>query len=270
MSGPIGLVQKGMLRFLNCFEKESVVHAKAVWDELRKVTGSDDEYELQAAWLLSEALWGQPRQSYTRTQLRHLDSAVVKAANALQAALRGHPDFSKESSAANWPDEYAKRMATALRGLPVKHASNQLWPGIDMHNAMQEAYFAGLFRELPQSIWPWSDRTKDGLFFLVAELSLTMAEMLDVLTERARARLSARFKSNKSRTKGQAIDTDFIRRQLFPLMVRNPDATAGQAARIVSPIVNRSFGTPLDSLEGKRMFARCKKIAQGIRDDIGD
>jgi hypothetical protein len=53
-------------------------------------------------------------------------------------------------------------------------------------------------------------------------------------------------------------------------MIRNPSATPGQAARIISPIVNKSFGTSFDSLEGKQMFARCKKIAQGIRNEIGD
>lgn len=233
---------------------------------MQKLTGPGAAFERTGTWLLSEALW--PRELgkvYTRTQLKGLDDAVVKAANALRKALDQHPDFSQESAAANWPEEEAVRIATALRGLSKRHAVNQLWPGKDQHVAMQDAFFDGVFRRVPDA-WT-SNRLRDGLYFLVAELSPTMGKMAGVLAQRATAQSSARLESRKTKTNRQAIETYFIRHQVFSFILRNPRATPDRAARIISPIVVKSIGAPL---EAKKTLAKCKRIAQGIVDEIGD
>ena len=67
-----------------------------------------------------------------------------------------------------------------------------------------------------------------------------MKEMLEVLVRRAKDMSSKRFERRRRwQATGKADETLFIRHLLVQMIFRNPDATADQVAKIISPIVDK-------------------------------
>jgi len=243
---------KDVLLFLCCRDKQCE-NAYALWNEVRMLKGVGREYEMEAADLFADTVrYVIDYQGFTRSELKALDEQVAKAADSLRTALLQHcvsddafNNFTDESSAANWPDDYMTDIKRMLHGMPV---SNELLL------APKKAH------PLDQIDWPLPSRD-DVLFWMLCHSVPTMFQMLEVLEQRATALSSSRFDAKKERqSDGDASDTRFIRRMTTGLIRRNPTAPADQIARIVSPIVDR--------VVGGKTFARCKKVAQRIRRDL--
>jgi hypothetical protein len=256
--GPIGALNKNMLRFLAGRDQQRGT-AYGIWNDVKALTGEGDAYEYEAAELLSDVLWPPDFKGYTRAQLRRFDDRLAQAAIDLSNALRLHPDFHKESSAINWPEDDAERIAKVLYGLIP-----QTWP-----NPLDSKKNGALiYHALPMKrLWQNTPSRKKDLFLLIAAISPTMDEMLGVLAGRAKELSSKRFKTKKRwQATGEANDTLFIRHLLARMMFRNPDASADQVAKIISPIVDKALGG--EGERGRRTFDRCKKGAQTIRANI--
>jgi hypothetical protein len=235
---------------------------------VQRLTGPGDAFEREGLSLLVDALWPPDySDAHTRSQLKHLDNEVAKAAAALRDALKIHPDFCSESAAANWPEDDAKRTAAAIGWLLEQlHSNNEdrLW-------TVREECMRRLSPDnvdLPRllRVRRASHPSRAGDFFsFVAVASPTMPEMLDVLTRRAKNRAAQRFVNKKRRqTTGAAYDAQFMRHLLASLISRHPSVTPGQAARIITPVVDKALGT----YKVSTTFSRCKKAAQEIRRDM--
>jgi hypothetical protein len=237
--GEVGIPYKKTLRFLAGRDKDSE-HAYALWREVRKLTRTEAEYELEAIAVLTAALHSSfGSRAYTRSELRKLDNRVITAATALRHALDRHDKFGREPSARNWSQDHAARMAPALLA------------------------FARFGRE---------DKAPhlNHLYDLACAHSPSMVEILDVLIQRARHLASERFKRRKRRQRtGEAHDTQFIRSVLAVLIECNPEVAADHVARIVAPIVDKAFGMPIFPIRKQgvesKTFARCKRLARELK-----
>ncbi len=255
----INSANKSMLLFLAARDtREQKDRAYAIWQDVKKLTGDGNEYEYQAATLLRHALDPPNFQAYTRSQLKALDDNVARAAINLSKALRPHPDFRRESSVINWPEDDAERIAMVMKGLE---------PQAELHS-LEKKNGAPIFRRLPmRKLWTHFPSQQNSLFSLVAAIVPTMEEMLDVLARRAQDLSSKRFKAKKGwQATGEANDAYYIRHLLAQMIFRNPTATAHQVAKIISPIVDKGLGVKMGHWQ--RTFERCKKAAKRIQTEI--
>ena|SRR6266851_2707497 len=168
---------KSILLFLCCRDKERE-KAYALWDELSRLKGAGNAYEVEAAKLVADTAWYVvDYHGLTRSQLQTADKALAKAAADLRDALVLHDDdfndFKNESSAANWPEEYMSDIARMLKGVPCSD------------DRFTVPYFSHPFDKIDWPNCPFPSRD-ERLFWLLCHGVPTMVQMLEVLERRAK------------------------------------------------------------------------------------
>jgi hypothetical protein len=203
--------------------------AEQVWCVLREVVvqeesalRNEDAFEVAAGSLLIDALRFAPNSGlcygrHTRNELRDLDTAVLKATEALLDALGKHQELLPVPSTRFWPTKARKRLRDKLYGLPVGSLSGLLFLAEPMPD-----------QDSPDALAWWVENNGPS----IGQVLLGLRDA----TYKLRASRSATAKVSQKDVTHQP------RELLRGLLERHPKTSSEDLARIVAPIIETYTG----------------------------